>query len=275
MCIRDRYYTDSQNKARIAQLEKLKPKGATPEPSPFVDRLREAVRSQSIEHLTPPEEEPTKSRPGSPLPAGYRASRSRTASPGGYDAEESDVEEEAPPEFIAPTPRFVKHPEFLRREADKPEKDVDTQAVPPKRKSATFPPGHFKETTDDEGAVTDSDAEYVQEKETSKEKSPPSSYFHSTGDGPMYDDEEDKDILPSRDAPTREASPEASPEPEHEIRFIEAPKEAVGHELCLQPEPHSQPPPVEIQQPREEKRGTTVMGAFFVIAFLLTWATLD
>ena len=55
--------------------------------------------------------------------------------------------------------------------------------------------------------------------------------------------------------------------------------EDVEPEACLMPprmpmpEP---PPPVPVELiPPERERGTSMVGAFFLVAFLLTWATLD
>ena len=59
------------------------------------------------------------------------------------------------------------------------------------------------------------------------------------------------------------------------------PERKTQPELCLapetdekEPEPEPVPEPVGLE-PRQPKRGTSLVGAFFLVAFLITWATLD
>ena len=153
-----------------------------------------------------------------------------------------------------------------------------------------LPPGTYKDdTTDDDEFKTDSEVEDQPEAEDQRFVEP---------DGTLSEVEEEEEEPPNFSAvgpgtvsgtvdlvalaQLMDAFGETDPIlPERKTQLIED----TEPELCLAPEtdekepepepvPEPEPEPVGLE-PRQPKRGTSLVGAFFLVAFLITWATLD
>ena len=84
-------------------------------------------------------------------------------------------------------------------------------------------------------------------------------------------DSEVEAILPARElTPPRPTTPEKTP------GGTETLVQELVEQLCRRrPPPDDAPPPDEVVQEAPVERKTSIVGAFFLVAFLITWATLD
>ena len=192
--------------------------------------------------------------------------------------------------FAVPRPKPPKKPSLPVISEEEPE----YESVPPGDEAELYTrprhePGFYKEATTDEEEFLPTedegppDTRFVETdgSESEREVTPPPNFNAIGSDGGI-----DMASLAVVDK-VFEASPLVQPaqtkatlliedaEPEECVLPSEPPVQSPEPVFYRVPPPPPPLPPQVILEPPQRQRGTSVLGAFFVIAFLLTWATLD